>query len=134
MLGKFERLFHREFSHEAGSYKGGARIENGSRDLYRPMDSQALVYAQREASPPRRVAPPPRKRLAAHAHQNSPQSRIAGLIARRVTTSRAIAVEYSLTQQGKTIIAPLKGMCRWAKRFRRQVSADVHFSKQHEVQ
>ncbi len=58
----------------------------------------------------------------------------AGLIARRVTTSRAIAVEYSLTQQGKTIIAPLKGMCRWAKRFRRQVSADVHFSKQHEVQ
>lgn len=48
-----------------------------------------------------------------------------GLIARRVTRSRAIAVEYSLTQFGRTIIAPLRGMCRWAKRYRRQVSANV---------
>lgn len=37
-----------------------------------------------------------------------------GLIARRVTKSKVIAVEYSLTQLGRTIIAPLKGMCRWA--------------------
>jgi DNA-binding HxlR family transcriptional regulator len=49
----------------------------------------------------------------------------AGLIARRVTQSKAIAVEYSLTQLGKTIIAPLGGMCRWAKRYRRSVSAEV---------
>ena len=49
----------------------------------------------------------------------------AGLIARRVTQSRAIAVEYSLTQLGRTIIAPLGGMCRWAKRYRRNVSAEV---------
>jgi DNA-binding HxlR family transcriptional regulator len=49
----------------------------------------------------------------------------AGLIARRVTKSKAIAVEYSLTQRGKTIIAPLGGMCRWAKRYRKDVSADV---------
>jgi DNA-binding HxlR family transcriptional regulator len=49
-----------------------------------------------------------------------------GLIARRVTSSRAIAVEYSLTQLGWTIIAPLEGMCRWAKRYRRDVSADVY--------
>jgi DNA-binding HxlR family transcriptional regulator len=49
----------------------------------------------------------------------------AGLIARRVTQSKAIAVEYSLTQLGRTIIAPLGGMCRWAKRYRRDVSADV---------
>ena len=49
-----------------------------------------------------------------------------GLIARRVTGAKAIAVEYSLTPPGKTIIAPLKGMCRWAKRYSRQVSADVH--------
>jgi len=33
----------------------------------------------------------------------------AGLIARRVTQSKAIAVEYSLTQMGRTIIAPLRG-------------------------
>lgn len=49
----------------------------------------------------------------------------AGLIARRVTQSKAIAVEYSLTQRGRTIIAPLRGMCRWAKRYRKDVSADV---------
>ncbi len=49
----------------------------------------------------------------------------AGLIARRVTKSKAIAVEYSLTERGKTIIAPLGGMCRWAKRYRKDVSADV---------
>src|SRR5438132_14100947 len=49
----------------------------------------------------------------------------AGLIARRVTQSKAIAVEYSLTHLGKTIIAPLGGMCRWAKRYRRNVSAVV---------
>jgi DNA-binding HxlR family transcriptional regulator len=47
----------------------------------------------------------------------------AGLIARRVTT--AIAVECSLTHLGKTILAPLGGMCRWAKRYRRHVSAEV---------
>ena len=49
----------------------------------------------------------------------------AGLIARRVTQSKAIAVEYSLTQMGRTIIAPLRGMCRWAKRYRKDVSAEV---------
>ena len=49
-----------------------------------------------------------------------------GLIARRVTKSRTISVEYSLTQLGRTIIFPLRGMCRWAKRYSRQVSADVH--------
>jgi DNA-binding HxlR family transcriptional regulator len=49
-----------------------------------------------------------------------------GLIARRVTRSKAIAVEYSLTKLGRTIIAPLRGMCRWAKRYRKDVSADVH--------
>jgi DNA-binding HxlR family transcriptional regulator len=32
-----------------------------------------------------------------------------GLIARRVTKSRTISVEYSLTQLGRTIIYPLRG-------------------------
>ena len=49
----------------------------------------------------------------------------AGLIARRVTQSKAVSVEYSLTQLGRTITAPLRGMCRWAKRYRKEVSADV---------
>jgi DNA-binding HxlR family transcriptional regulator len=49
----------------------------------------------------------------------------AGLIARSVTQSKAIAVEYSLTQLGRTIFAPLGGMCRWAKRYSRKVSAEM---------
>src|SRR3981081_2813214 len=31
--------------------------------------------------------------------------------------------QYSLTQLGRTLIAPLRGMCRWAKRYCRDVSA-----------
>src|SRR5207245_5819248 len=49
----------------------------------------------------------------------------AGLIAWQVTQSKAVAVEYSLTQLVRTIIAPLGGVCRWAKRYRKDVSADV---------
>ena len=52
----------------------------------------------------------------------------AGLIVRRVTQSKAITVEYSLTKLGRTIIAPLRGMCRWAKRHRRNVTGDVTLS------
>jgi DNA-binding HxlR family transcriptional regulator len=48
-----------------------------------------------------------------------------GLIARRATRSNGTAVEYSLTQLGKTIVAPLGGMCRWAKRYGRKVTANV---------
>jgi DNA-binding HxlR family transcriptional regulator len=55
-----------------------------------------------------------------------------GLITRRVTRARAIAVEYSLTHLGRTLIAPLGGMCRWAKRHRRHVSADVHLPEAHQ--
>src|SRR5579863_4296570 len=49
-----------------------------------------------------------------------------GLIARRMTRSKPISVEYSLSKLGRTIIVPLKGMCHWAKRYGRDVSADVH--------
>jgi DNA-binding HxlR family transcriptional regulator len=52
-----------------------------------------------------------------------------GLIARRVTRSKTVAVEYSLTRLGATIIAPLGGMCRWAKRHRRNVSAEMHLEQ-----
>jgi DNA-binding HxlR family transcriptional regulator len=49
-----------------------------------------------------------------------------GLITRRVTRLKPIAVEYSLSKVGKTIIRPLRGMCRWASRHHTAVSADVH--------
>ena len=52
-----------------------------------------------------------------------------GLIKRRVTGTRAIAVEYSLTRLGKTMVTPLRGMCRWARRHRKEVTADVHLQK-----
>ena len=48
-----------------------------------------------------------------------------GLIVRRVTGTKAIAVEYSLTRLGKTLITPLRGMCRWSRRHGRRVSAEV---------
>jgi DNA-binding HxlR family transcriptional regulator len=51
-----------------------------------------------------------------------------GLIARRVTRSNAIAVEYSLTRLGRTFVTPLAGMCRWARRHRRSVCADVRLA------
>jgi DNA-binding HxlR family transcriptional regulator len=54
-----------------------------------------------------------------------------GLIAKRVTRSKAIAVEYSLTRLGRTLIGPLGGMCRWAKRYRKGVTADVYLSQAH---
>lgn len=57
-----------------------------------------------------------------------------GLIAKRVTRSNGIAAEYSLTQLARTLIAPLGGMCRWAKRYHRTVSADVHLPEAYEVQ
>jgi DNA-binding HxlR family transcriptional regulator len=53
-----------------------------------------------------------------------------GLIVRHATKARTIAVEYSLTPLGRTIIAPLRGMCHWAQHYRRQLGADVYFPEQ----
>ena len=52
-----------------------------------------------------------------------------GLVSRRVMRSKAIAVEYSLTQLGRTLVAPLAGMCRWAQRHHKNVMAEVHVSR-----
>jgi DNA-binding HxlR family transcriptional regulator len=57
-----------------------------------------------------------------------------GLIARRETRSKAIAVEYSLTRLGRPVIAPFRGICRWAKRYRKGVAADVYLSQAHPAQ
>jgi hypothetical protein len=65
-----------KFSPEAGHYEDGARIEDAPLDLYRQVDTEDFVFAEREASSPRGVAPPPWKHLSADAYQNSSQSRI----------------------------------------------------------
>ena len=49
-----------------------------------------------------------------------------GLIARRVMRPKPLAVEYSLSKLGRTIIRTLRGMCQWAKRHHTAVSADVY--------
>ena len=86
-----------KLSHKAGCYEDNTRIENRLPALHRPVDTQDFVFVEREALSTRAVGPPHRKRLPADASQNSSQSRIQGLISRRVTASKAIAVEYSLT-------------------------------------
>jgi DNA-binding HxlR family transcriptional regulator len=48
-----------------------------------------------------------------------------GLIARRVTASKPLAVEYSLTRLGRTFVAPLRAMCRWADGHRKELSAVI---------
>jgi len=60
------------------SYEHGARVENALPDLYRQMDPQGFVFAERQAASTRRVAPQHRKRLPADAYQNSSQSRNRG--------------------------------------------------------
>lgn len=57
-----------------------------------------------------------------------------GLVARRTTVSKIVAVEYSLTPVGRTIMAPLRGMCRWAKRYHREVSADLYIPNGNDTQ
>jgi DNA-binding HxlR family transcriptional regulator len=61
--------------------------------------------------------------------RNLRQLELSGLVSRHVMQSKAIAVEYSLTQLGRTLVAPLAGMCRWAQRHHRIVMAEVHVSR-----
>jgi DNA-binding HxlR family transcriptional regulator len=39
-----------------------------------------------------------------------------------------------LTRLGRTIVAPLGGMCRWAKRYGTDVSADVYLPETYQTQ
>lgn len=53
----------------------------------------------------------------------------AGLVSRRVTKSRSIAVEYSLTPMGKNFMVPLTSICGWADRHHKGLSATVRLLK-----
>lgn len=48
-----------------------------------------------------------------------------GLIARQVTRSKSLVVEYSLTKLGRTFIVPLDSSCRWADGNKKELSAVV---------
>lgn len=47
------------------------------------------------------------------------------LIARSEAGPDARTVEYSLTQLGKTFIAPLGSMCQWARQHRKEITAEL---------
>jgi hypothetical protein len=64
------------FSHKAERYEYNTSTKNSFVYLHRAMDTQDLVFAEREASSARAVASTHWKRLATHAHDNSSQSRI----------------------------------------------------------
>jgi DNA-binding HxlR family transcriptional regulator len=48
-----------------------------------------------------------------------------GLIARQVTRTKSLVVEYSLTKLGRTFIVPLDSICRWAAGNKKELSAVV---------
>jgi DNA-binding HxlR family transcriptional regulator len=48
-----------------------------------------------------------------------------GLIKRRVTQSKSLEVEYSLTKLGKTFVVPLARICRWADGNKKGLSAVI---------
>jgi len=52
-----------------------------------------------------------------------------GLIARKTTRSKSLAVEYSLTKLGRTFIVPLDRICRWADGNQKEITAVVRLHK-----
>lgn len=52
-----------------------------------------------------------------------------GLIARRVTHSSPLAVEYSLTKTGRSFLAPLRSICHWADRQNKGLNAVIRLLK-----
>ena len=101
------------------------RIKNGLVHLYRQMDTPDFIFAKIQALSPCAVAPPAGERLAAHADQNSPQSRIRGFNRQACDAIEGHYCRILVGKLGRTIIAPLGGMCRWAKRYRKNECADV---------
>jgi DNA-binding HxlR family transcriptional regulator len=51
-----------------------------------------------------------------------------GLIARHVTRSKSMSVEYSLTRLGRTFIRPLGSICGWAARHNKELNAVIRLS------
>ena len=56
-----------------------------------------------------------------------------GLVARQVTRSRSVAVEYSLTKLGRSFVGPLTSVCRWANHHHKELNAVVRLLEPDEV-
>jgi len=57
-----------------------------------------------------------------------------GLIARNLLDQNGRGVEYSLTELGRTFMAPLTSMCQWAKQNRKDISAEIRLIEAHSSQ
>ena len=57
-----------------------------------------------------------------------------GLVARNLTGSNDRGVEYSLTELGRTFIAPLTSVCQWARQNRKDISAEIRLTETHLAQ
>jgi hypothetical protein len=107
-----------KISQEARRCGYDAKVENVASDFHRQVDTQDFVFVKGRSyryGQLRRQLGSVSQRMLTRTLRNFES---AGLVARRMTGSKTVAVEYSLTQRGRTIITPLRGMCRWAKRYR----------------
>lgn len=75
---KRKSYFVDTFSQKEEQHDDDTRTQNGLVHLHRQMDTQDFVFVKTQTLSPWTVAPPARKRVTAHADQNSPQSRIRG--------------------------------------------------------
>ena len=48
-----------------------------------------------------------------------------GLVIRRVTNSKPLAVEYALSKAGRAFLAPLSSICHWADRYGKKLTATI---------
>jgi hypothetical protein len=123
-----------KFSQEALRHEDDARIENGPANFHRQVDTQSFVFAERETLSSRAVAPLPWKRLPTDAHKNSSQSRIDRTNHQARYESQGHCCRVFLDPAGKDNHHSTQGMCRWARRHGRDVSADVYLPQMYETQ
>ena len=104
---------------------------NALNDFHRKMDPKDLVLAEREASSIRGVAPRPRERLPAHAHQNSSQSRIDGIDRQAGDEIEGYCCRVFVDSTGEdNDCATQRYVPLWAQRYSKHVSADVHLAEE----
>jgi DNA-binding HxlR family transcriptional regulator len=52
-----------------------------------------------------------------------------GLIIRRITNSKPLAVEYALSKAGRAFLTPLSSVCHWAERHGKKLAASIRLAE-----